>query len=152
MTVSLVLPTLDESETIGPIVRRAIREMQERYPLLDEVLVIDSASTDDTVAIAEGEGARVIQHADVLQRYGSFRGKSEALWKSLSETCGDIVVWADTDVRNWHARMVHGTLGPCSSSPGSSTSRATTSGRSSRQACSRKAAAAGSPSSSRGRS
>jgi glucosyl-3-phosphoglycerate synthase len=112
LTVSLVLPTLDESETIGPIVRRAIREMQERYPLLDEVLVIDSASTDDTVAIAEGEGARVVQHPDVLQRYGSFRGKGEALWKSLFETCGDIVVWADTDVRNWHARMVYGTLGP----------------------------------------
>ena len=92
--------------------RRAIREMQERYPLLDEILVIDSASTDDTVAIAEGEGARVIQHPDVLQRYGSFRGKGEALWKSLYETCGDIVVWADTDVRNWHARMVYGTLGP----------------------------------------
>ncbi len=112
VTVSLVLPTLNEAETVGPIVRRAIREMQERYPLLDEILVIDSASTDDTRAIAEGEGARVVQHPDVLSRYGSFRGKGEALWKSLYETSGDIVVWADTDVRNWHHRMVYGTLGP----------------------------------------
>ena len=112
LTVSLVLPTLDESETVGPIVRRAVKEMQERYPLLDEILVIDSASTDDTRAIAEAEGARVIQHPDVLTRYGSFVGKGEALWKSLYETSGDIVVWADTDVRNWHARMVYGTLGP----------------------------------------
>ena len=45
-------------------------------------------------------------------RYGSFRGKGEALWKSLYETSGDLVVWADTDVRNWHPRMVYGTLGP----------------------------------------
>jgi glucosyl-3-phosphoglycerate synthase len=112
ITVSLVLPTLNEAETVGPIVRRAIREMQERYPLLDEILVIDSASTDDTRAIAEGEGARVVQHPDVLTRYGSFQGKGEALWKSLYETSGDIVVWADTDVRNWHHRMVYGTLGP----------------------------------------
>ncbi len=112
LTVSLVLPTLNESETIGPIVRRAVREMQERYPLVDEILVIDSDSTDDTVAIAEGEGARVLQHSAVLPRYGSFRGKGEALWKSLFETSGDIVVWADTDVRNWHHRMVYGTLGP----------------------------------------
>jgi glucosyl-3-phosphoglycerate synthase len=112
LTVSLVLPTLNESETIGPIVRRAIREMQERYPLLDEILVIDSESTDDTVAIAEAEGARVVSHPDVLARYGSYRGKGEALWKSLYETSGDIVVWADTDVRNWHHRMVYGTLGP----------------------------------------
>jgi glucosyl-3-phosphoglycerate synthase len=112
LTVSLVLPTLNESETIGPIVRRAVREMQERYPLLDEILVIDSDSTDDTIAIARAEGARVITHPEVLPRYGSFRGKGEALWKSLFETTGDIVVWADTDVRNWHHRMVYGTLGP----------------------------------------
>jgi glucosyl-3-phosphoglycerate synthase len=112
VTVSLVLPTLDEEETIGPIVRRAIREMVGRVPLLDEILVIDSSSTDRTREIAEAEGARVVQHPDVLARYGSFRGKGEALWKSLYETTGDIVVWADTDVKNWHQRMVYGTLGP----------------------------------------
>jgi glucosyl-3-phosphoglycerate synthase len=112
LTVSLVLPTLNEAETIGPIVRRAVREMMGRVPLLDEVLVIDSESGDDTRAIAEAEGARVVVHSDVLARYGTFRGKGEALWKSLYETSGDIVVWADTDVRNWHPRMVYGTLGP----------------------------------------
>ena len=112
VTVSLVLPTLNEEETVGPIVRRAMREMVGRIPLLDEVLVIDSASSDRTREIAEAEGARVVQHPDVLPRYGSFRGKGEALWKSLFETSGDIVVWADTDVRNWHHRMVYGTLGP----------------------------------------
>jgi nucleotide-binding universal stress UspA family protein len=112
LTVSLVLPTLDEEETIGPIVRRAMREMMGRVPLVDEILVIDSTSTDRTREIAEAEGARVVQHPDVLSRYGSFRGKGEALWKSVYETSGDIIVWADTDVRNWHPRMVYGTLGP----------------------------------------
>jgi glucosyl-3-phosphoglycerate synthase len=112
LTISLVLPTLNEEETVGPIVRRAIREMMGRVPLLDEILVVDSASTDRTREIAEAEGARVVQHPDILPRYGSFRGKGEALWKSLYETSGDIVVWADTDVRNWHPRMVYGTLGP----------------------------------------
>ncbi len=112
VTVSLVLPTLNEEETIGPIVRRAMREMVGRVPLLDEILVIDSASTDRTCEIAEAEGARVVQHSDVLPRYGSFRGKGEALWKSLYESTGDIIVWADTDVKNWHHRMVYGTLGP----------------------------------------
>jgi nucleotide-binding universal stress UspA family protein len=112
VTVSLVLPTLDEEETVGPIVRRAMREMVGRVPLLDEVLVIDSASSDRTREIAESEGARVVQHPDVLSRYGSFRGKGEALWKALYETSGDIVVYCDTDVKNWHHRMVYGTLGP----------------------------------------
>jgi glucosyl-3-phosphoglycerate synthase len=107
-----VLPTLNEEETIGPIVRRAMREMVGRVPLLDEILVIDSASTDRTREIAEAEGARVVQHPDVLARYGSFTGKGEALWKSLYETSGDIVIWADTDVKHWHSRMVYGTLGP----------------------------------------
>ena len=112
VTVSLVLPTLNEEETIGPIVARATREMVERFPLLDEILVIDSASDDRTREIAASEGARVVTHPEVLPRYGSFRGKGEALWKSLYETSGDIIVWADTDVRNWHHRMVYGTLGP----------------------------------------
>ncbi|HKQ17771.1 MAG TPA: universal stress protein, partial [Solirubrobacterales bacterium] len=80
LSVSLVLPTLDEEETIGPIVRRAIRELMGRVPLVDEILVIDSQSTDRTREIAEAEGARVVQHPDVLARYGSFRGKGEALW------------------------------------------------------------------------
>lgn len=112
LSVSLVLPTLDEEETIGAIVRRAQRDLVERFPLIDELLVIDSNSSDRTRAIAEEEGARVVIHQEVLPRYGSYRGKGEALWKSLYETTGDLVVWADTDVKNWHPRMVYGTLGP----------------------------------------
>jgi nucleotide-binding universal stress UspA family protein len=117
LTISLVLPTLNEEETIGPIVARAIREMMGRVPLLDEILVIDSSSTDRTREIAEAEGARVVRHSEVLDRYGSFRGKGEGLWKSLYETSGDLIVWADTDVRNWHPRMVYGTLGPLLTEP-----------------------------------
>jgi glucosyl-3-phosphoglycerate synthase len=112
ITVSLVLPTLNEEATLGPIVRRARKLLMEAVPLVDELLVIDSASVDRTCEIAAREGARVVQHADVLTRYGSYRGKGESLWKSLYETFGDIVVWCDTDVRNWHPRMAYGTLGP----------------------------------------
>jgi glucosyl-3-phosphoglycerate synthase len=112
LTVSLVLPALNEAETIGAIVGRTRRELMERFPLLDELLVMDSDSTDRTREVAESEGARVAIHQHVLARYGSYQGKGEALWKSLYETSGDIVVWADTDVRNWHPRMVYGTIGP----------------------------------------
>jgi glucosyl-3-phosphoglycerate synthase len=112
ITVSLVLPTLNEAATVGPIVRRARMMLMEAVPLVDELIVIDSASDDATREIAAREGARVVQHPDVLERYGSYRGKGEALWKSLFESSGDIVVWCDTDVRNWHPRMAYGTLGP----------------------------------------
>lgn len=117
LTVSLVLPTLNEEATIGEIVARARRVLVDGVPLVDELLVIDSASTDRTREIAEAEGARVVQHAEVLPRYGSYRGKGEALWKSLFETSGDLVVWCDTDVRNWHPRMAYGTLGPLLAEP-----------------------------------
>ena len=112
LTISLVLPALNEEATIGAIVRRARRDLMERHHLIDELLVMDSDSTDRTREIAAAEGARIAVHQQVLPQYGSYRGKGEALWKSLYETCGDIIVWADTDVRNWHPRMVYGTLGP----------------------------------------
>ncbi|HVQ22664.1 MAG TPA: glucosyl-3-phosphoglycerate synthase [Candidatus Saccharimonadia bacterium] len=112
LTISLVLPTLEEAATIGPIVRRARRELMERNGLVDELVVIDSGSTDETVHIANEEGARVVLHADVLPAYGTFRGKGEALWKSLFATSGDLIAWCDTDIRDWHPRFVYGTLGP----------------------------------------
>lgn len=112
LTISAVLPTLNESATIGPIVRAARRELMEKVPLIDELLVIDSDSDDDTRSIAESEGARVAVHQQVLTRYGSYRGKGEALWKSLYETTGDLVVWSDTDIQDWHPRFIYGTLGP----------------------------------------
>ena len=117
LTISLVLPALDEAATIGQIVRRARLALMERVPLLDELLVIDSDSTDRTREIAASEGARVAIHREVLPRYGSYRGKGEALWKSLHETSGDLIAWADTDVRGWHPRMVYGTLGPLLAEP-----------------------------------
>jgi glucosyl-3-phosphoglycerate synthase len=117
LTISAVLPTLDEAATIGPIVRAARTELMERVPLLDELLVIDSDSADETRAIAEAEGARVVRHSSVLPRYGSYRGKGEALWKSLYETSGDLIAWSDTDIVDWHPRFLYGPLGPLLTEP-----------------------------------
>ena len=117
LTISAILPTLNEAATIGPIVRAAREQLMEKVALVDELLVIDSDSDDDTRAIAEAEGARVVVHSQVLPRYGSFRGKGEALWKSLYETSGDLVVWSDTDIVDWHPRFIYGTLGPLLAEP-----------------------------------
>jgi len=117
LTISAVLPTLDEAATIGPIVRSARRALMEAVPLVDELLVIDSDSEDDTRTIAEDEGARVVLHRQVLPRYGAYRGKGEALWKSLYETSGDLVAWSDTDISDWHPRFLYGTLGPLLTEP-----------------------------------
>jgi hypothetical protein len=117
LTISAVLPTLNEAATIGAIVRQARRELMERHPLLDELIVIDSESADDTRRIAVEEGAQVVVHSDVLPHYGSYRGKGEALWKSLFETTGDLIAWSDTDIKDWHPRFFYGTLGPLLTEP-----------------------------------
>lgn len=83
LTISLGLPALNEEKTIGTIIRTVRSRFIENYPLLDEIVVIDSNSTDRTYEIAQDLGVPVCRHSDILPRYGSFVGKGEALWKSL---------------------------------------------------------------------
>jgi nucleotide-binding universal stress UspA family protein len=112
LTISLGLPTLNEEATIGNVIRTLKGELMDQVPLIDEVVVVDSGSTDRTVEIAKALGVPVVQHADVLPEHGTFQGKGEALWKSLHVLRGDIVVWCDTDISNIHPQFVYGTVGP----------------------------------------
>jgi glucosyl-3-phosphoglycerate synthase len=112
VTISLGLPALNEEETIGPIIEATRRLMQEEVPLLDEIVLIDSRSSDRTREIAAELGVPVHIHQDILPQYGAFYGKGEALWKSLYVLKGDIIAWIDTDIKNFHPRFVYGILGP----------------------------------------
>jgi glucosyl-3-phosphoglycerate synthase len=112
LTISLALPALNEEETVGKVIRMMKSELMENIPLLDEIMLIDSNSTDRTREIAEKEGIPVYIHQNILERLGARRGKGEALWKSLLVTRGDIIVWIDTDIVNIHPRFVYGILGP----------------------------------------
>jgi glucosyl-3-phosphoglycerate synthase len=118
VTISLGLPTLNEQATIGKVIRTFKSALMERVPLVDEIVVIDSGSTDRTAAIAERAGVTVVQHSEILPRYGSFQGKGEALWKSLFMLKGDLICWVDTDISNIHPKFVYGLLGPLLSDPG----------------------------------
>ena len=112
VTISLGLPALNEAETIGEVIRTVKTRLLDNLPLLDEIVVIDSESTDDTVTIAQDLGVPVYVHQKVLPSHGFFRGKGEALWKSLFVLRGDIIVWIDTDIKNIHPGFVYGVLGP----------------------------------------
>ena len=112
MTISLGLPALNEEETIGTIIKTIKSKLMEEVPLLDEIVLIDSGSTDYTVDIALEQDIPVYQHTEILPQYGSVRGKGEALWKSLHVLKGDLVAWIDTDIVNIHPRFVYGILGP----------------------------------------
>lgn len=111
LTISLCFPTLNEAQTIGrilDIVRRSIYEPG----LVDEVVVIDSNSMDRTVSIVRSAGFKVLQHRSILAEYGSFKGKGDALWKSLAVLNGDIIIWCDSDIMNFKPRFIYGILGP----------------------------------------
>jgi glucosyl-3-phosphoglycerate synthase len=117
LTISLGLPTLNEEATIGDIIVTLRAALMDRVQLLDEIVVIDSSSTDRTVEIARSLGVPVVQHPEILPEHGSFRGKGEALWKSLHVLRGDIVAWCDTDISNIHPQFVYGTVGPLLTDP-----------------------------------
>lgn len=112
LTISLGLPTLNEEKTIANVIKTMRRRFVEQYPLLDEIVVIDSVSQDRTVEIARAMGVPVVSHPDILPDQGSWRGKGEALWKSLCVLRGDLIAWIDTDIINIHPRFVYGILGP----------------------------------------
>ncbi|MDQ7030881.1 MAG: glucosyl-3-phosphoglycerate synthase [Ardenticatenia bacterium] len=117
LTISLGLPALNEEETVGNVIQTVRRALMEEYPLLDEIVLIDSGSTDYTVEIARDLDIPVHLHSDILPQYGTYRGKGEALWKSLYILKGDIVAWIDTDIVNIHPRFVYGILGPLLRNP-----------------------------------
>lgn len=116
-TISLGFPTLNEEATIGKEILILKTELMDRFPLLDELVVIDSGSQDKTRAIAESFGAKVYVSKDILPRYGSYRGKGENLWKSLYILSGDIIVWIDADIHNISPKFVYGLLGPLLENP-----------------------------------
>ena len=112
ITISLALPALNEEETIEKVVLMVRRALMDEVPLLDEIVLIDSDSTDRTREIAADLGIPVFIHQQILPRYGARTGKGEALWKSLYVTRGDILLWIDTDIVNIHPRFVYGLIGP----------------------------------------
>ena len=112
LTISLCLPTLNEERTIAKEILIMKSELMDRYPLLDEIVVVDSGSTDNTLAVAGAYGADVYLADDILPDLESFKGKGENLWKALFITRGDIIVYLDADIKNIHHRFVYALIGP----------------------------------------
>ncbi len=117
LTISLGLPALNEEETIGKIISTVKKALMEDFPLLDEMVLIDSGSVDYTREIAAELGIPVYIHQEILPQHGAFHGKGEALWKSLYVLKGDIIAWIDTDISNIHPRFVYGIIGPLLTNP-----------------------------------
>jgi glucosyl-3-phosphoglycerate synthase len=111
ISISLCFPTLNEAATIGNILEIVKKEVSQPG-LVDEIVIIDSSSTDNTQEIVKAKGFPFYQHSDILKEHGSHTGKGEALWKSMFVLNGDIIVWCDSDIKNFGSRFVYGILGP----------------------------------------
>lgn len=108
-TVSVVLPALNEEETIESVIDSISPVVGG---LVDELIVLDSGSTDDTEIRAIAAGARVVSREQALPDIAPRPGKGEVLWRSLAATSGDIVVFIDSDLIDPHPMFVPWLLGP----------------------------------------
>jgi glycosyltransferase involved in cell wall biosynthesis len=80
--VSAVIPAYNEEKTIEAVVKEALS-------YVDEVLVVDDGSTDDTARRAEEAGARVLKQRNA--------GVLKATERGLREATGDVIVTLDAD-------------------------------------------------------
>ena len=106
--VTVVLPTREVADTIGPIVEGLV----SLGDLVDQVLVVDAASNDGTADIAASLGAQVHQEAELLPEYGQVLGKGDAMWRALAVAEGELIVYLDSDTRDFSAHFATGMLGP----------------------------------------
>jgi len=110
--ISVVIPARNEERTVASVVGPLFRTLVTDAHLVDELVVIDSDSTDGTAAAASGAGAVVYRARDIAPALGAYRGKGEALWKSLLVADGDVLVFVDADLTQWGPHFVTGLLGP----------------------------------------
>jgi len=86
MKISVVIPTMNEEESIGQV----MDEINEALSGRDyEVLIVDTESTDRTREIARSKGARVVEEPR--------RGYGRAYKTGFEEAEGDIIVTLDAD-------------------------------------------------------
>jgi glucosyl-3-phosphoglycerate synthase len=104
-----VLPALDEEATVGAIVSAIVPLMPA---LVDELVVMDSGSTDRTIEVAAAAGARVVRRTDVVPELEPLPGKGEVLWRALAATTGDVLCYLDSDLIDFDPAFVPALLGP----------------------------------------
>jgi glucosyl-3-phosphoglycerate synthase len=111
-TVSVVIPARNEQDTVGAIVTTIRQALRDRTGLVDEIVVVDSRSTDATARVAAEAGARVVGQDDVTRGLPRLDGKGDALWSGLACARGDVVAFVDGDLREFSPHFVTGLLGP----------------------------------------
>lgn len=106
MNLSVIIPALNEEDTIGEVVA-ALRRQHD-----GEIIVVDPDSTDATSARASAAGAMVYNWRSVGPNVPVRPGKGEALWRGVAAATGDIVVFVDGDLRCVPSTLIEGLAAP----------------------------------------
>ena len=117
LRVSVILPARNEETTVGTMVAAIKHDLIDAAPLVDELIVIDSDSTDDTARVAREAGAAVYAAREIEAGLPAVSGKGEAIWRSLFIATGDILVFLDADLTQWSTDYVSGLLLPFIENP-----------------------------------
>ncbi len=112
ISLSAVIPARNEEKTVGGVVGTLRRTLMEEVSLVDEIVVIDGQSEDNTITAARQAGASVYEVDEIDTGSIEARGKGAALWKSLFVSTGDVIICVDADIVNFHQRFVYGLAGP----------------------------------------
>ncbi len=83
--LTIIIPALNEEKTIGQVVRYCLSE-----PAVSEVIVVDDKSEDDTVAIAQAAGAKII--------FSLNRGKGISMKEGVNASTNELIVFLDADI------------------------------------------------------
>lgn len=89
-SVSIVIPAKNEAQALGPLLEELRQTLQKERGLRWEVLLVDDGSGDETTAVGELGGARVIRHAESL-------GNGAAVKRGIREASCDWVLLLDGD-------------------------------------------------------
>jgi glucosyl-3-phosphoglycerate synthase len=114
-SISVCLPARECADTVGPIVRALL--VLRDAGAIDEVVVVDAASPDDTAEVAAQAGAVVLQEAAPMPGFGEVLGKGDAMWRALSVLDGELVCFLDADTEGFSAHFATGLLGALVSDP-----------------------------------
>jgi glucosyl-3-phosphoglycerate synthase len=108
--VSVCLPARNCAATVAAVVETLVG-LRER-DLIDEVVVIDGDSQDETARLAAAAGAIVHRESELMSETGPVLGKGDAMWRSLSVLDGDLICFLDADGEQFSAHYVTGLVGP----------------------------------------
>jgi glucosyl-3-phosphoglycerate synthase len=115
LRISVVIPALNEELTIEPIVA-SIRKVMDSTELIDEIIVMDCNSKDETFKIAQKAGAKVFSITSIVPEV-MISGKGVALWKSQFIVTGDILIFIDSDILDFDERFIVGLSGALLENP-----------------------------------